>query len=452
MLFIGVLIVTLVVVCSTYVGVRHFSTAKANDANGDWSMFMGDIARSGLNTTETTITPATAVHLNYAGRFATGGYVVATPAFSNGVMYEGSWDGYEYAIDATTHTLLWKQFLGITVQKKYCYSKSVGVTSSAAISNGMLYVGGGDGYLYALNTSDGSVVWKTLLGNPPYYNFSSPVVYNNKIYIGLAAFCDPPYVQGKVESFDAATGTLVASTALTSGSQTGAPVWSSLAIDASTNTVFATTGNNGSKTINYQPLAEAIVSFDADTLAVKSSWQIPASQQISDSDFGATPTLFDVNGGHYIGVMNKNGIYYVLDRNNLPAGPVWEQAAPGTPQADDYVSASCYMNGTLYVAGGATAINGQQYGGTISALDAATGAVKWSQAMLGQTVSSTLCVNTGLVVDNQGNVVEVRNATNGTILYRHTTMRRVEGTSVIYNGELYTPSTDSNIWFFKLKL
>jgi hypothetical protein len=110
------------------------------------------------------------------------------------------------------------------------------------------------------------------------------------------------------------------------------------------------------------------------------------------------------------------------------------------------------MNGTLYVAGGATAINGQQYGGTISALDAATGAVKWSQAMLGQTVSSTLCVNTGLVVDNQGNVVEVRNATNGTILYRHTTMRRVEGTSVIYNGELYTPSTDSNIWFFKLKL
>ena len=75
-------------------------------------------------------------------------------------------------------------------------------------------------------------------------------------------------------------------------------------------------------------MAEAIVKFTS-SLSLVSSWQIPADQQIGDSDFVATPTLFTatINGvaRSLVGAANKNGIFYALDRTNLAAGPVWEQ-------------------------------------------------------------------------------------------------------------------------------
>jgi hypothetical protein len=72
---------------------------------------------------------------------------------------------------------------------------------------------------------------------------------------------------------------------------------------------------------------DAILS-SATTLAVKSAWSVPKSQQIEDSDFGGSPMLFSatiggVNRQPGWGAVNKNGNYYVLDRNNLASGPVW---------------------------------------------------------------------------------------------------------------------------------
>jgi outer membrane protein assembly factor BamB len=419
-------------------------------SNGNWPMFMGNLTRKGMNANESIITPLTASTLQYSWKFTTGGYVVASPSFVNGVMYEGSWDGYEYAIDVTTQQLLWKQFLGVTHQNKYCYSHSVGVTSSAAVDNGVVYVGGGDGYIYALNAADGTILWKTMLGQPPYYNFSSPLVYNGVVYVGLAAFCDPPFVQGKVLALSTKNGSILASVSLVPDQQTGATVWSSPALDTTSNTLYVTTGNNGSQSINQQPLAESFVALDATTLAVKDYWQIPTSQQVPDSDFGATPVLFDVNKQHYIGALNKNGIYYVLNRDDLSAGPVWEQPMSVNSQIipGDNVSSSCYTNGVIYAASAGKVVNGITYGGTVQAFHAATGKVIWAVDLNGEVVSSVTCVH-GLVVDNEGAFVQVRASSNGKVLFRYKVLRRLEGTSVIYNGALYTPSTDGSIWVFK---
>ena len=132
--------------------------------------------------------------------------------------------------------------------------------------------------------------------------------------------------------------------------QTGAPVWSSVAIDAATNTVFATTGNPGSGTTTGQPLSNSVVALDATTLAVKDHWQIPASGEVPDSDFGATPFLYDVNGVSYIGALNKNGVFYVLNRNNLSGGYLWRHVVSGNSQLvqGDNVTSACYNNGVLY--------------------------------------------------------------------------------------------------------
>ena len=47
--------------------------------------------------------------------------------------------------------------------------------------NGVVYVGSYDGYVYALNASNGTLLWRYLTGNGVY---SSPVVVNGVVYVG----------------------------------------------------------------------------------------------------------------------------------------------------------------------------------------------------------------------------------------------------------------------------
>jgi outer membrane protein assembly factor BamB len=367
-------------------------------------------------------------------------------------MYIGSWDGYEYAVDVHTGQQLWASFLGISQQKKRCYGGyGIGIQSTAAVENNVVYVGGGDGYMYALNTADGSILWKTLLGLPPYYNWSSPLLYNNALYIGLAAYCDPPFVQGKVMALSMTDGSIVASISLVPGKQTGATVWGSAAVDASSNTIYVATGNNGSKPLLKQPNAEAIVALDANTLAVKDHWQIPTTEQVHDSDFGSTPVLFAINGVNYIGALNKNGIYYVLNRDNLSAGPVWEHSLSSNSEkvTGDNISSSCYNNGVIYAGAAGGSNNGLSFGGSVTAFDATSGTILWTFQTQGAMVSPVTCTS-DLVFDNQGKTVEVRDASNGNILFSYKTGARLFGASVISNGALYVPSSDGNVYAFSL--
>jgi len=427
--------------------------AQPSDSSGDWPTYLYDQSRTGANLSETTITAATASQLQLAWEFNTSGIVGASPTLVNGVMYIGSWNGYEYALDANTGQELWSSYLGVSQQTKRCYgSYGIGIDSTASVQDNVVYVGGGDGYMYALNAADGSVIWKTLLGLPPYYNWSSPLLYNNTLYIGLAAYCDPPYVQGKVMALNMTDGSIVASISLVSGNQKGAPVWGSAAVDSNTNTIYVATGNNGSKSIVKQPYAEAIVALDANTLAIEDHWQIPTAEQVHDSDFGTTPTLFTVNGVDYLGALNKNGIYYVFNRDNpLSAGPVWEQPLSGNSEkvTGDNVSPSCYNNGVIYAGAAGGVNNGLSFGGSITAFDAPSGTILWTFETHGAMVSPVTCTS-DLVIDNQGKVVEVRSAADGTILFSYKTNRRLYGASLISNGFLYVPSSDGNVYAFNV--
>ena len=427
----------------------HASSKRASATGGDWPMFMGDIGHTGLNSNETTITATTAKNLALSWQFTTGGAIYSSPIISNGVLYIGSWDGYEYAISTSTHQQLWKQYLGQMNQPKPCYNGGglMGVSSSPTVQNGVMFVGGGDGNFYALNTSDGSILWKTFLGAYPYYIWSSPLYFNNTVYVGLSGFCDPPYVQGKVEAFNPANGSMLASVSLVPDNQTGAPVTSSLVADPATNKIFVTTGNPGSKTYQYMPYSEAFVALDANSLQILDSWQVPASEQANDIDFIGSPTLFDLNGSHYIGAINKNGYYYVLNRDNLASGPVWEDYLNGTGQlvGSDNDSTACYNNGVLYL--GTAPVQGTKYTGSVLAVNAATGKQIWFAGIVGRVHASITCTN-DLIVDGAQGVVQVRAAATGKVLFQYTVGKKIQGTPVISNGTLYVPSQNNSVYAF----
>jgi eukaryotic-like serine/threonine-protein kinase len=142
-------------------------------------------------------------------KFKTEGAVVSSPAIADGVIYVGSGDGNLYAIDQETGTQKWK------------FDTGEPVVSSPAIANGLVYFIGSDGALYAVVAATGAPKWRFATGgerrfeaknlhgmtpaaqsmpDPMDHFLSSPAVFNNRVYFGSS--------DGKVYAVDAATGVL----------------------------------------------------------------------------------------------------------------------------------------------------------------------------------------------------------------------------------------------------
>src|SRR6185437_7907543 len=79
------------------------------------------------------------------------------------------------------------------------------------IANGtpILLVGGGNATFYALNAQTGKILWSHRLGtSPSHFIWSSPVVNNGHVYVGLSSFGDCPLVPGQLFDLDQNHGTV----------------------------------------------------------------------------------------------------------------------------------------------------------------------------------------------------------------------------------------------------
>ncbi|MDX6389001.1 MAG: hypothetical protein QOJ73_64, partial [Streptosporangiaceae bacterium] len=258
----------------------------------DWPMFLQNPERTAA-TTDPKLSVASAPTLKLKFAFATGGPIATSVSIVGTTAYVGSWDGYEYAVNTSTGAMIWKQNLGVTVDAG-CNPVNNGVTSAAAVVNGVLYVGGGGPYWYALDPATGNVLWKVYTGDNSqagaHYNWSSPLIVGNYAYIGIASNCDNPLVQGQllqVGISGAQQGQIVNTYNFVPNGQVGGGIWTTPAYDPATSTIFVSTGTLNDHT---QTQSQAIVALNASTLAYKSSWQLPFEASVMDSDWGTTPT------------------------------------------------------------------------------------------------------------------------------------------------------------------
>ena len=351
---------------------------------------------------------------------------------------------------------LWSTFLGTASKPKACpfNLEKQGIVSSPTIGsiNGrnLVWVGGGAGQLVALNASTGAVVWSTPLGPPPEYEaWSSPALYQGSIYEGLASFNDCPVVDGSLYRVNAATGAIQAVNNLSPAANCLGPgIWSSPAVDSASNSIFVSTSNASSRSnpnVTCQlPDQEAILELDATTLTVKSVWALPASQQVGDADFGASPTLFDAPIGgvdrSFIGAENKNGIYYALDRDDLGAGPVWSYTAENATAISskacggvNTISSSAWAGpgSALVVAG--IALKGSSCIGTLTALNPSTGRPEWQVPLQGAVIGAVTEVP-GLVAVGAGSSVDVLSSATGKLLFSYTERGKTAKSSGIYGA------------------
>lgn len=116
----------------------------------------------------------------------------SSPAVVDGVVYVGSGDGNMYAIDAATGALRWKFATGDVVH------------SSAAVVDGVVYFGSWDANFYAVDAATGAEKWRFKTGvDENTHNQTgiqgSPVVKDGVVYFGCR--------DSNVYALDAATGT-----------------------------------------------------------------------------------------------------------------------------------------------------------------------------------------------------------------------------------------------------
>ncbi len=97
----------------------------------------------------------------------------SSPAVADGVVYVGSGNGDVYALDAATGAELWS----------YATSSGAGKAgaSSPAVADGVVYVGSDSG-VYALSAATGAVLWN----GGPAFAAASPTVANGVVYTGSA--------------------------------------------------------------------------------------------------------------------------------------------------------------------------------------------------------------------------------------------------------------------------
>jgi polyvinyl alcohol dehydrogenase (cytochrome) len=444
-------------------------TPVATAAVPDWPGYLHGPRHSSYNAGATTWTPATAVSFSSDWTFsdapptATGqpgrGFN-SSPTVSGGSVYIGSNTGVFYAIDEATGTERWHRSLGYTTAKTCGYGR--GVTSTATVapdpSRGgqtTVYVAGGDGYLYALKASDGSIVWRSFVvsigaSQNTGYNWSSPSVIGNQIFMGVSSQCDKPLIRGGLKSFDLASGTLLHTYRSVPKGQIGGSIWTSAATDNID--VWVTIGNGDTGD------SFAIVRLDAATLAKEDRWIVPNTAG-TDLDWGSSPTLFTATIGGVstpmVGACNKNGVYYALRAADLAAGPVWSRRIGKTGNLAAGTG-SCLAAGVwdfthkrLVVASNATTVGGTATAGAVRAIDPATGKVAWATPVDGGPIMGSPTQSGGNLIAagtyNTATVTNDRvyliNAATGQIVNTIVTSSPVFAQPVFADDKLFVATT-----------
>src|SRR5712675_504119 len=111
------------------------------------NMFRADAQRAGVYA---SVAPRKSPRVKW--QFPTGGRIVSSPALADGVIYFGGDDGNVYAVDAVTGRQLWK------------HATNGPVPSSPAVVGGIVYVQSYDGKFYALDAKTGGTKWKFATG------------------------------------------------------------------------------------------------------------------------------------------------------------------------------------------------------------------------------------------------------------------------------------------------
>ncbi|HKP13405.1 MAG TPA: PQQ-binding-like beta-propeller repeat protein, partial [Blastocatellia bacterium] len=412
--------------------------ALAINAAAEWPMYQRDAAHTGY-AAASRINAGNVTDLNQAWSYQTGGIVTATPVVSNGMVYAGSWDGRMYALREGDGQLVWSLDAGQATDN--C-GATYGIDSTAAVVNGRLYFGAADCSMYSVNAANGNVVWRKQLGDAAqgWHLWSSPLVFDGKVYVGLASHCDHPCVRGVVICLSAADGSELWRTYTAPESGTGAGVWSSFAVDPQRRLVFVASGNFCEGTDTY---GDSILAFNADSGAIVWHFKNEArDRDVENLDFGASPVLFDVSGLPALAVGSKDGYSYAVRRDTGEL--MWATRVSDGSGTAGIISSAAAANGKIYFGAGETDGTGK-----VVALDQRFGQIVWEQRQPSQVLGAAAVANGVVFIGGGDDRLRAYDAETGALLWSAQRGQIWGGVSVT-SDRVFIGTNDRSIYSFQL--
>lgn len=361
------------------------------------------IFRAGLHHPGVFDGPAPANLFGVRWTFRTGGTVRGTPAVAGNRIYVGSGDGRLYALDRDTGAEIWRLDAGSPVQ---CVP---------AVEGGRVFFTTRSGSVLAVSASDGAVLWRVETGALiPFpwgregwdYWTGSPTVVGGRVIVGSG--------DGVVRALDAGTG---------------AELWQ------------VSTGGRIRATPAVREDLVVIGSFDGKLYALNLEdgavrWTFAtegASMESSEWGFdrrSIQSSAAVVDGTVYVGARDAN--LYAVD---LASGQERWRTNDNTAWV---ISSPAVHEGVVYSATSSSAIS--------YAVDAATGEELWRTRMGGPVFGSPAVVGETVVTTDLGGWISVLDRTDGTVLWRYRTGGAIKSSPVVVDGIVYTGSDDGRVW------
>jgi polyvinyl alcohol dehydrogenase (cytochrome) len=303
------------------------------------------------------------------------------PVLAGGRLFTGSQAGRVYALNAKTGCIAW--FFAATSSVRTAISIGrIGARYAA-------FFGDAAANAYAVDADTGKLIWKTKVDDFPVARITgSPVFHNGRLYVPVAsgeeaAGASPDYqccrFRGSMVALDGSTGKQVWKTYMieepqptkknAKGTQlwgpSGAPVWTSPAIDTRRNVLYATTGDNYSDPPTR--LSDAFVAMDLDTGKIVWSRQLTEHDSYTsacrlfdktncpdsdgpDFDFASSPILVNFPGGKRALVAGqKSGVVHALDPDQQ-GEVLWQTRVGKGGTAGGVQWGSAADDSTVYVA------------------------------------------------------------------------------------------------------
>lgn len=190
-----------------------------------WAMFGRTASRQFSTECPSSITPHTVAALTPAWTFrvpfdaADQSTFTASPAIVDGVVYIGGWNGTMYALDAGDGSVVWQTSTADAPGALYGPIVSSAAIAEVRMRGGRLrrlVVFGAGPRLYALDAADGAVVWVLDVGRglepTPTQIESSPLIHDGIVFVGRDVHNQPgdrtAGVRGGIMAVDARDGKL----------------------------------------------------------------------------------------------------------------------------------------------------------------------------------------------------------------------------------------------------
>ena len=284
----------------------------------------------------------------------------AAPIVVDGIMFLAGWDGWIWALDARTGSLLWRYKHAVPFDTPLCCGN---VNRGVAVAQGKVFAVSLNAHVLALDAETGRCVWDVPFGDVRAGESATvaPLVVKDKVIVGSSG--GEFGVRGHLDAIDIETGRHAWRTYTVPGpGEPGADTWPENAtvrgggncwitgtFDPELNLLYWGTGNpspdfDGEVRAGDNLYTDCVVAVDPDTGEIRWHYQYNP-HDVWDYDSNMENILFEDRGRTLLGHFNKNGYFFVLDRTDgtlVRVTPFVDRIDWGEISADGTVTPQIY--------------------------------------------------------------------------------------------------------------